>query len=131
LAADSALRAQDVIYRQDLRLFVVWAAPRPVALRDDGQHVPGDRVLFCESAGWFVGPHGEQFDRLGRYADGPASSDLDRVALRVRDGLVQVRPEQIIRTPSRSGPSHQPDGPFCAQGDEELREIRPGFATTP
>ncbi|HEX9891288.1 MAG TPA: hypothetical protein VGB28_04445 [Actinomycetota bacterium] len=125
-----AARAAGVVYREDLRLFVVWEEPKPVALLPDAQHVAGDRVLFCESSGWFVGPHGEMFDRLGRYADGPASSDMDRVAVRIRDGLVQVRPDKVVRTMGRSTMREEPDGPFCG-AVEPLRETRPGFAAAP
>lgn len=120
------VRAKQVVYLQEQGVFVVARGDRFLGLLDDPDHVEGDRVLYCRSSGWFQEPrHGEKFDGRGIYADGPAASDLDLVAVRVREGEVQVNPGVVTaRTDRGSGEIEEPRGPFC---DGQTVEAPPGF----
>lgn len=91
----------------------------------DPQHSPltliarspqiGVRVVYCPSSTWFEDPtHGSKFDRLGRYALGPAPRGLDRMATIVLDGQVWINPDQITLGPPREEHAQSPPaGPFC------------------
>jgi hypothetical protein len=92
-----------------------------VALSDDARHV-GDRVLYCAQDNTFSAPHGERFDRLGRYMGGPAAGDLGRYPLKVKDNRVLVDVSGELELPDRSPSSDAPAGPRC-----EGAEDPPGF----
>jgi hypothetical protein len=133
--AAAALRAVDmsgVKYFPDEQVFVVANGSEPVAL---SAIIPGDskvpeRVLYCPTSGWFEGPHGEMFDRLGNYALGPAESGLMRVAVELSGDQVIVDPSHTLGAPPRfvddpTVPEPPPPlGPFCA--DPHV-ETQPGF----
>lgn len=120
------IRGAGVVYLADARVFVVAEESEIIALSAQVPHIPGERVLFCPSSGWFESPfHGEKFDRFGNYAIGPAARGLDRVAVQVLDGTVWVNPAQITLGPPRgSSEPEDPRGPFCMHG-----EAKPGFAS--
>jgi hypothetical protein len=122
-----------VTYFPEEQVFVVANGSDPVGL---SAIIPGDskvpeRVLYCPTSGWFEGPHGEMFDRLGNYALGPADSGLMRVAVEVSGDQVAVDPSRTLGAPPRfvDDPSVSepppPLGPFCA--DPHV-ETSPGFA---
>jgi len=110
------VRAEEVVYLAEHGVFVVAGGDTFLGLLDDPDHLDGERVLYCRSSGWFEAPtHGEKFDGRGIYADGPAASDIDLVAVRVEDGEVLVNPGVVTaRTDRGSEPFEDPDGPFCA-----------------
>ncbi len=114
-----------VVYLPESHVFVVANGPRPAALSAWSPHIPGERVLFCRSSGWFESlAHGEKFDRLGFYALGPAVHGMDRVAAKVMGGTVWVNPARITEGPPRGAQKPQPPaGPFCTGP-----EGSPGFA---
>lgn len=118
------VRAKEVVYLVGQGVFVVAGGDTFLGLLDDPDHVDGDRVLYCRSSGWFEDPrHGEKFDGRGIYADGPAASDLDLVAVRVEDGEVLVNPGVVTaRTERGSERLEDPAGPFCVGA-----EGPPGF----
>jgi hypothetical protein len=134
--AATALRQVDmsgVTYFPDEQVFVVANGAEPIGLSaiiPDDTKIP-ERVLYCPTSGWFVGPHGEMFDRLGNYALGPAGSGLMRVAVEVSGDQVIVDPSQTLGAPPRfvddpSIPEPPPPlGPFCA---DPRVETEPGFA---
>jgi hypothetical protein len=76
----------------------------------------GEPVRYCVSSGWFEDPmHGSKFDRIGRYALGPAPHGLDRLAVRVLDGIVWIDPSAVAPGQPRGLPTIRPTGPFCVR----------------
>jgi hypothetical protein len=128
VASSEELLSRRVIYVEEAKVFVVARGSDLVALRSQAPHVPDDHVLFCPSSGWFEGRHGERFDRLGRYALGPASEGLTRVAVRVDDTTVQIDPSVILGAEPRSVDTEPPGGPFCSGGGELVPASTPGYA---
>lgn len=68
----------------------IWWVAEPgggIALRDVCPHVPGDcRIQWKMAEHKFVCPcHGAQFEREGRYIQGPAARHLDRYVVRAYD----------------------------------------------
>jgi cytochrome b6-f complex iron-sulfur subunit len=76
----------------------------------------GCRVPWCVQSQWYECPcHGSKYNRAGEYQDGPAPRGMDRFAVRVQGGLVQVDTSEIILGPPRGTDTirQQPEGPFC------------------
>jgi cytochrome b6-f complex iron-sulfur subunit len=76
----------------------------------------GCRVPFCQESQWFECPcHGSKYNRAGEYRDGPAPRSMDRFAVRVVRGQVQVDTSQVILGPPRGTDTigQNPEGPFC------------------
>jgi cytochrome b6-f complex iron-sulfur subunit len=76
----------------------------------------GCRVPFCQQSQWFECPcHGSKYNRAGEYRDGPAPRSMDRFAVRVVNGQVQVDTSQVILGPPRGTDTigQNPEGPFC------------------
>ncbi|MGH2663125.1 MAG: ubiquinol-cytochrome c reductase iron-sulfur subunit [Actinomycetota bacterium] len=76
----------------------------------------GCRVPFCAQSQWFECPcHGSKYNRAGEYRDGPAPRGMDRFAVTVQDGIVQVDTSQIVLGPPRgtNTTGQNPEGPFC------------------
>ena len=76
----------------------------------------GCRVPFCTQSQWFECPcHGSKYNRAGEYRDGPAPRGMDRFAVTVQNGIVQVDTSQIILGPPRgtNTTGQNPEGPFC------------------
>jgi hypothetical protein len=91
----ASLEREEVVYIPAIRVFVVDEEPGPVAL--SAITAGGDRVLFCHPTGLFHGPGGLTFDRTGSLISGSAPRGLDRVGVRVQEGLVEVNPEIVTR----------------------------------
>ena len=122
------VRDRGVVYVAEGNAFVVANEDSFIGLSDVAPHVPGERVLYCPSSGWFVGLHGETCDRLGNYALGPASSGLMRLDVRVIGDRVEVNPERPLGAPERgSAKPLEPRGPFCGADGDPLEETEPGF----
>lgn len=100
----------------EFKLFLVFdsSSDTVVALSAIDPHK--QRVSFCQSSGWFEDPqHGSKFDRLGRYALGPAPRGLDRIAVLVLGDDVFVDAMQVITGPPRYQPkAMERTGPFCS-----------------
>jgi cytochrome b6-f complex iron-sulfur subunit len=76
----------------------------------------GCRVPFCQASQWFECPcHGSKYNRAGEYRDGPAPRGMDRFAVRIQGGLVQVDTSEIVLGPARGTDTigQEPEGPFC------------------
>ena len=76
----------------------------------------GCRVPWCVQSQWFECPcHGSKYNRAGEYRDGPAPRGMDRFAVRVQRGLIQVDTSEIILGPPRGTDTigQDPEGPFC------------------
>jgi cytochrome b6-f complex iron-sulfur subunit len=76
----------------------------------------GCRVPFCVQSQWFECPcHGSKYNRAGEYRDGPAPRGLDRFAVSVQGGTIQVDTGEIVIGPPRGIATTQedPEGPFC------------------
>jgi cytochrome b6-f complex iron-sulfur subunit len=76
----------------------------------------GCRVPFCEQSQWFECPcHGSKYNRAGEYRDGPAPRSMDRFAVRVVNGQVQVDTSQVVLGPPRGTDTigQNPEGAFC------------------
>jgi hypothetical protein len=122
------LEREGVIYLPAILLFVVSTEDGPVALSARSPHL-GHRLLFCRSAEYFQGRHGELFDRDGTYAGGPSPRDMDRVGLRVSEGLVEINPAVVTRgSATGSEVGEQREGPLCTVPGPEGPE---GFAAEP
>jgi hypothetical protein len=128
VASVTKLEQIDVAYLKDAGVFVVDTDRAPVALSEVSPHL-AHRLLFCREADVFQGKHGEVFDRRGFYVDGPSPRGMDRVAVRVADGLVQVDLEDIRPGAKRgAGPPEVTEGPRCRVPGAEPK---PGFAAGP
>ncbi len=76
----------------------------------------GCRVPFCEQSQWFECPcHGSKYNRAGEYRDGPAPRGMDRFAVTVQNGTVQVDTSVVVEGPARGIDTlgQDPEGPFC------------------
>ena len=134
VATVEQLQAEKVIYVQEHRVFVIADAPGLLAVSADVHPASSGlddltrRVLYCPSDGWFHGTFGP-FDHAGRYFHGPAPRGLDRVAVRVSEGHVEIDPTAVTPGPPRHPrPEEQPrfgaECRFDYQGDPEGK---PGF----
>ena len=67
---------------QGTRLFLSERDGRFIAFVDDAHHMGQERLWWCPVERVFAAPtHGEMFDADGSYLAGPATRDLDRVAV--------------------------------------------------
>ena len=76
----------------------------------------GCKVPWCVESQWWECPcHGSKYNRWGEYQEGPAPRGLDRFAVELIEGVVNVNTSTIITGPSRgSGVLDQPrEGPSC------------------
>ena len=79
----------------------------------------GCRVPFCEQSQWFECPcHGSKYNHAGEYQLGPAPRGMDRFAVTISGGQVQVDTSTVIQGPPRGiNTIHQaPEGAFCVGG---------------
>jgi hypothetical protein len=114
--AMSVVRQRGVVPLPFARAYVVAAGPsRPIALYAKSPQL-GERVRYCPRSGWFEDArHGSKFDRLGRYAFGPAPRGMDRFGVRVIRGVVWIDTAQIFLGPPRGAPTLPPTGRFCSR----------------
>jgi hypothetical protein len=105
---------RDVIYLPDAHVFVVDEDP-PLAFSAASPHLGrGDPVAYCEESETFMEVHGSLWNRLGYYLDGPAPRGLDRIAIRVRNRFIEIKPSIVTEgAPRGAGPELGPTGPFC------------------
>jgi cytochrome b6-f complex iron-sulfur subunit len=76
----------------------------------------GCRVPFCAQSQWFECPcHGSKYNNAGEYRDGPAPRGMDRFAVMVQNGTVQVDTSLVVEGPPRgiNTTKQDPEGPFC------------------
>jgi cytochrome b6-f complex iron-sulfur subunit len=76
----------------------------------------GCRVPFCAQSQWFECPcHGSKYNNAGEYRDGPAPRGMDRFAVTVQNGTVQVDTSLVVEGPPRgiNTTKQDPEGPFC------------------
>ncbi|HWC31652.1 MAG TPA: hypothetical protein VG709_00825 [Actinomycetota bacterium] len=107
-----------VAYLSERRVFVVRRGNAVLVLSAISPHRPeiGEPLFYCPS-GYFVGPHGEIFDQLGRYIDGPAPTGMDRFQAKVEDGFVLADLRDMITGPARSSRGSLPAGRQCILDD--------------
>ena len=125
----SQVREAGIVFLPDPPLFVVSHDDGFVALSANSKHLEGETVLYCFSSQMFSEPaHGARFDRLGHYSTGPATSDLDRYEVELRDDRVIVHTDRLIPSAGRSEEPAVggPFGPGCLEG-----LAAPGFYDTP
>lgn len=126
VASARDLRDREVIYLAGLRIFLVQTDDGPLALSALSSHL-GDRVLFCPFADAFQSADGALFDRRGFSLAGPATQGLVRVAVRVRDGFVEVDPSRTAPGSPLVGAREDVSGTLCrVPGPEDP----PGFASS-
>jgi hypothetical protein len=124
-------RVKPIVYVPDHSLFVIRSGRGFLALSAVSPHRPeiGERVLFC-TAGYFVGPHGELFDRRGLYISGPSPRGMDRYKVKVAEGTIEINVGDPIK-----GPPRDVLGVFSARSVhcpmEDWVETRPGFLAEP
>lgn len=123
VATVEELERSDIIYLEKQQVFVSLAdSGDPTAV---SAVTPHHRKLarFCPTSGLLESEHG-RFDRFGIYLGGSEPRSLDRVASRVRDGVVEVDPSVVMEGPARGEVTPlQPEGQFCTPYDLG----RPGF----
>jgi len=110
------------------RFFLVRDGDDVIALRDDAQHLPGERLWWCPNERHFFAPtHGETFDLRGRKIAGPSTRDLDRYTTTIHAGELVVdftsvergasRTERALpRPPWNGGPGSYCDGAMTTSG---------------
>jgi hypothetical protein len=108
---DAVARAR-VVHVSNLGLFVVAAAPFPVAVSASGP--AGGQVSFCPASRTFLDWAGDEFDRRGPLLRGSAAHGLNRVAVRVRNGYVDVNPGDVTPTGVASVSPGTVPAPRCA-----------------
>jgi cytochrome b6-f complex iron-sulfur subunit len=82
----------------------------------------GCRVPFCQASQWFECPcHGSKYNNAGEYRDGPAPRGMDRFAVTVQNGTVQVDTSLVFEGPPRgtNTTKQDPQGPFCVDIEVE------------
>jgi hypothetical protein len=123
------LEEREVIYLPQIRVFLVHADP-PLALSAVSSHL-GEPIAYCREASVFEEmSHGSKWDRFGYYLDGPAPRGMDRHALRVVDGIIEIHITDLTHGPPRgAGPPESPTGPFCFF--EEPTDATNGFLEPP
>ncbi|NOY56341.1 MAG: Rieske 2Fe-2S domain-containing protein [Actinobacteria bacterium] len=105
----------DVAELPAIRGYVAEIEGETVALSWKCPHL-GCRVPWCDSSGEFECPcHGSKFNRLGEWREGPAPRGMDRYAVEIVDGIVQVDTGLVTLGPPR-GPETIDEplrGPNC------------------
>jgi hypothetical protein len=129
VVSTEVLKARDVIYLPELKLFLVHGDP-PLALRAVSPHV-GEPIAFCPTSQTFQEMlHGSKWDPSGYWMDGPAPRGMDRVQVRVDNGFVEINITSVTLGPPRgAGPPAHPTGPFC--GFERPEDAQRGFLPEP
>lgn len=92
-----------------------------VALYQKCVHL-GCRVPACLTSQWFECPcHGSQYSRVGEKKGGPAPRGLDRFAMTVDGGALNVNTGQIILGPpiGTNTTGQEAEGPHCISGGSE------------
>jgi hypothetical protein len=122
----AAVRDAGVVYLPSHRVFLVDAPGEILALSAIGTQLE-EPIAYCRTSGWFEDTaHGSKWDGLGYYMDGPAPRGMDRVRIRVREGMIEVMPSAESHGPPRgAGPGSTPDGPFCSGNGPGA--VRQGF----
>jgi nitrite reductase/ring-hydroxylating ferredoxin subunit len=79
-------------------VFLVRDGRQVIAFVNSSQHMPGEKIWWCRKEEVFAAPtHGETFDAQGRRIGGPASRDLDRLAVSVGpDGKMSIDPSKVV-----------------------------------
>jgi cytochrome b6-f complex iron-sulfur subunit len=86
-----------------------------VALYQKCPHL-GCRVPWCETSQWFECPcHGSQYNRVGEKKGGPAPRGMDRFAVIVDGGVVEVDTAAVIEGPpiGTNTTGQEAEGPHC------------------
>jgi nitrite reductase/ring-hydroxylating ferredoxin subunit len=118
-----SLQPESVTYMEDEKTFVVVEGDRVVALSAVDPHL-GHLDRFCPDSKLFEGQHGEKFDRWGAYFSGPAPGGMDRVSVRVEDGVVEIDPTDVREGFGRGDVRVlEPEGRYC----DNFAAARPGF----
>jgi len=88
-----------------------------VAISETCTHL-GCRVPWCASSGQFECPcHGSLFNRAGDYIAGPSPRGLDRYAVEVVDGIIEIDTSEVLTgdPPGSLTIDEPPRGPACAE----------------
>jgi len=110
----AVLEERDVIYLPDAHVFLVAEDP-PLAFSAASPHLGrGDPVAYCAESETFMEVHGSLWNRLGYYLDGPAPRGLDRIAIRIRNRFIEIKPSIVTEgAPRGAGPKLGPTGLYC------------------
>ena len=129
------LRAQGVTYVPEIRAFVLTpegAEPYALyaALTDDRAE-QGERVLFCEATGSFLGSRGDVYDLGGAVVAGEGARGLSTLRLRTTDGgQVELDTSELILSTAEpaAGPPAAGSSDDCLTAAGLPLEGDPGFA---
>jgi hypothetical protein len=95
---------QGVVYRAEIAAFLMGRiGGEPLALSAADPSATGQRAIYCAPSDRFLFPAGDVFDADGVHVAGPGTRGLDRLAVRVRDGLVEVDPSSVTPAASTGG----------------------------
>ncbi len=93
-----------VVYRAEIGAFLVariGGEPLALSATDPDAAGRGQRAIYCGPSDRFVFPAGDVFDADGVHVSGPGTRGLDRFAVQVRDGMVEVDPSAVTPAPRR------------------------------
>ena len=112
-----AVPANTVLEIPEARAYLTRINDEIVALSEVCSHL-GCRVPFCDSSGQFECPcHGSIFNRAGDYQAGPAPRGMDRFAVEVVDGVVEIDTTEMITgdAPGTETINEPARGPSCTE----------------
>lgn len=109
--------AEQALYVRSAQTYLTEIDGEVVALWHRCPHL-GCRVSWCDSAGEFeCACHGSRFSRAGDVRSGPSPRGMDRFAVTVTDGVVEVDTGDITdgSPPGTESVDEPKRGPSCAE----------------
>lgn len=123
------IRERYVVYVEDHEVFVLTMGDKFIGLSawspiedDEGDR---QRMLFCTLSNLFESADGPTYTRTGTRLDEFSRERMSSVAVRTRDGVVEIAPERI--STNDSDPFSGAAGPPCGEWGPVV-EGPPGFA---
>lgn len=112
LSLDTVPGGVSVHRMDDGDVFLARDGQHVVAFVDSAQHMPREKLWWCQTEHVFAAPtHGETFDAQGHHIGGPASRDLDRLAVTVRpDGKITIDSSKVLAGAAPPTPFPRPAG---------------------
>jgi Rieske Fe-S protein len=96
----------------NVHVFLARDGEQVLAFVNSAQHMPGEKIWWCPKEQVFAAPtHGETFDAQGRHIGGPASRDLDRLAVTLGpNGKVSIDSSKVLAGLATAAPYSRPEG---------------------
>ena len=109
------------VYVRDAQTYITSIGDEVVALWQRCPHL-GCRVAWCESSREFeCACHGSKFNRAGEIRSGPSPRGMDRFAVAVAGGVIEVDTGAVTEgaPPGDETIDEPPQGPSCSEGHAE------------